>query len=95
MGLAAIVHRLELRAPLACTSCVSEGHIRGSYRQKDSWTLFDKRYWPGDLITDHIGFALVHEHINLPILKRAFNNTEPAHDICPRGRAGNEASQAT
>ena len=77
-GLAALVHGLKLQAPVRGPSCVSEGHIRGSHRREDPWTLYDKRYWPGDLATDHIGFALGHEHIDLLVLKRAFDAIDPA-----------------
>jgi len=77
-GLAALVHGLKLQAPVRGSVCVSEGHIRGSQRREDSWTLYDKRYWPGDLVTDHIGFALGHEHIDLLVLKRAFDAIDPA-----------------
>lgn len=71
-GLAALVYGLNLQAPVRAVSCVSEGHVRGSQRQEQFWRVFDKRYWPGDLVTDHISFALRHEHIDLLVLKRAF-----------------------
>lgn len=53
-------------------SCVSESHVRGSHRQEQSWRVYDKRYWPGDMATDHISFTLRHENIDLLVLKRAF-----------------------
>jgi hypothetical protein len=71
-GLAALVYGLNLQAPVRIASCVSEGHVRGSQRQEQFWRVFDKRYWPGTLVTDHISFALRHEHIDLLVLKRAF-----------------------
>lgn len=71
-GFAALVHGLNLQAPVRAASCVSEGHVRGSQRQEQSWRIFDKRYWPGDGVTDHISFALRHENIDLLVLKRAF-----------------------
>lgn len=71
-GLAALVHGLNLKAPVRAASCVSASHVRGSQRQEQFWRVFDKRYWPGDLTTDHIGFALRHENIDLLVLKRAF-----------------------
>jgi hypothetical protein len=76
-GLAALVYGLNIQAPLRATSCVSEAHVRGSQRQEQSWHIFDKRYWPGDLVTDHISFALRHENIDLLILKRAFDAIDP------------------
>lgn len=76
-GFAALVHGLNLQAPVRAPGCVSEGHVRGSHRREDSWTIYDKRYWPGDLVTDHLGFALRYENIDLLILKRAFDTIDP------------------
>ncbi len=72
-GWAALVHGLGLAAPVRAASAVAEGHIRGSQRREDGWTVYDKRYWPGDTIADHLSFALRHEPIDLLILKRAFD----------------------
>ena len=73
VGWAALVHGLGLAAPVRAPSGVAEGHIRGSQRTVGGWTIFDKRYWPGDKVTDHLSFALRHEPIDLLILKRAFD----------------------
>ncbi|MFT7529920.1 MAG: hypothetical protein ACI9FD_000923 [Gammaproteobacteria bacterium] len=78
VGLAALIHGLKLQAPARGPSCVSEGYIRGSQRREDCWMLYDKRYWPGDLVTDHIGFAFSHELIDLLVLKRTFDTIDPA-----------------
>lgn len=72
-GWAALVHGLGLAAPVRTASAVAETHIRGSQRSEDGWTIYDKRYWPGDAITDHLTFALRHEPMDLLILKRAFD----------------------
>jgi len=72
VGWAALVKGLGLAAPVRAPSVVAEGHIRGSRRTEGGWTVFDKRYWPGDKATDHLSFALRHEPIDLLILKRAF-----------------------
>ena len=79
-GWAALVHGLGLAAPVRAPSVVAEAHIRGSQRTDDGWTVFDKRYWPGDKATDHLTFALRHEPIDLLILKRAFEAI-PAADM--------------
>jgi hypothetical protein len=71
-GWAALVHAVEIPVPVRRPSCVSEQHIRGSDRKEEAWTVFDKRYWPGDTFADHITFALRHEDIDLLVLKRAF-----------------------
>jgi Fic/DOC family len=71
-GWAALVQALTISAPVRRPSCVSEQHIRGSHREEGIWTIFDKRYWPGDTFADHLLFALRHEDIDLLILKRIF-----------------------
>ena len=71
-GWAALVQALALRGPVRRPSCVSEQHVRGSHREEGAWTVFDKRYWPGDTFADHLTFALRHEDIDLLILKRVF-----------------------
>lgn len=72
-GWAALVRGFDLDAPVRVPSAVAEGHIRGSRRTGGGWTVFDKRYWPGDKATDHLSFALRHEPIDLLILRRAFD----------------------
>jgi hypothetical protein len=71
-GWAALVHALAITAPVRRPSCVSEQFIRGSHRQEQAWTVFDKRYWPGDTFADHLTFALRHENLDLLILNRVF-----------------------
>jgi len=79
-GLSALVHGLGLAAPVRAPSVIAESHIRGSQRKKDGWTVFDKRYWPGEKVTDHLTFALRHEPIDLLVLKRTLEAI-PAADI--------------
>ena len=79
-GWAALVQALAIPAPVRRPSCVSEQHVSGSRREEGDWTVFDKRYWPGDTFADHLTFALRHEDIDLLILKRIF-------DAVPRGRS--------
>jgi hypothetical protein len=71
-GWAALVNALALPVPVRRPSCVSEQHISGSHREQGVWTVFDKRYLPGDSFADHLTFALRHEDIDLLILKRVF-----------------------
>jgi hypothetical protein len=71
-GWAALVQDLALRVPVRRSSCVSEQHVGGSRRDEGAWTVFDKRYWPGDTLADQLTFALRHEDIDLLILKRVF-----------------------
>src|SRR5437867_2870261 len=74
VGWTALVQGLGLAAPVRWPSVVAEGHIKGSQRTEGGWTVFDKRYWPGEKVTDHLSFALRHEPIDLLILKRAFDS---------------------
>ena len=76
-GWAALVHGLGLQAPVRALSCVSEKYVRGSQRVDGAWRVYDKRYRPGNRFTDHLGFALRHENIDLLILKRAFEAVPP------------------
>ena len=73
VGWAALVPKLNIQAPLRWPSCVSEQHVRGGQREQGAWTVFDKRYWPGDTFADHLTFALRHEKLDLLILKRIFD----------------------
>src|SRR6267142_705066 len=72
VGWAALVQALALAAPVRKPSCASGQHVRGSRREEGAWTVFDKRYWPGDSFADHLTFALRHEGLDLLILKRVF-----------------------
>ncbi|MEO6165291.1 MAG: Fic family protein [Candidatus Binatia bacterium] len=72
-GWAALVQALSIHAPVRRPSCVSEKHVGGSQRDDGIWRVFDKRYWPGDQLADHLTFALRHEDLDLLILKRAFD----------------------
>jgi hypothetical protein len=71
-GWALLAQHFDVRAPVRNPSCVSEQHVRGSVRQEGDWHVFDKRYWPGDTLGDHLTFAFRHESIDILILKRLF-----------------------
>jgi len=72
VGWAALVHALEVRVPVRRPCAVSEQHVRGSRREESGWTVFDKRYWPGESLASHLDFALRHENVDPLILKRLF-----------------------
>ena len=40
--------------------------------------MFDKRYWPGDSVADHVTFMLRHEDADFLILRRIFEAVPPA-----------------
>ena len=76
-GWAALVDGLGIAAPARAASAVAGGYIKGSQRKENGWTVFDKRYWPGHHITDHISFALRHEWFDPLVLKRVFDAVDP------------------
>lgn len=80
VGLAALVRALSVKAPVRQPSAVSDKHVRGSHRDDDGWRLYDKRYWPGEDLADHLTFAMRHEHLDLLVLKRIFE-AAPQADI--------------
>ena len=80
-GWALLAHAFSIPAPVRKLTCVSDQHIRGSFRDDNTgWKVFDKRYWPGDTFADHLGFALRHEPLDLLILKRVLE-TIPQSDM--------------
>ncbi len=77
-GWSLLVQALNIAGPVRHRSCVSQQHVRGSRRQEGDWTIFDRRYWPGDTLADHLSFALRHEPIDLLLLKLTFTAVPPA-----------------
>ena len=78
VGAAALVHELAIAAPVRRPSCVAEQHVSGSRRRDGAWTVFDKRYWPGDDFADHLAFILKHEDADFLALRRIFEATPQA-----------------
>jgi hypothetical protein len=72
-GWAWLAHRFGVQAPVRHPSAVSEQHVKASFRKDGNWTIYDKRYWPGDGFGDHLGFALRHENLDLLVLKRLYD----------------------
>lgn len=79
-GWAHLAQIYGIAAPVRQPSYVSNQHVRGSRRAEGAWTVFDKRYWPGDTFADHLTFALRHESIDLLIMKRVFE-TAPKSEV--------------
>lgn len=73
VGWAWLVQSFGVRAPVRRPSLVSDQHVKLSFRVAGEWTIYDKRYWPGDSFGDHLGFALRHENLDLLVLKRTFD----------------------
>jgi hypothetical protein len=95
-GWAALVRALNIAAPVRRPSCVSEQHIKGSQREEGGWTVYDKRYWPGETMADHLGFALRHEDIDLLIFRRLCDAapTEAFADMVRASPTGNPSRRA-
>ena len=72
-GWTALAQGLGIAAPVRRPACVSEQYVRGSRRQDGPWTVFDRRYWPGEDFAGHLTFALRHEDVDLLVLKRVFD----------------------
>lgn len=72
-GWAALIHALDVQAPVRKFSSVSEKHVRGTRRIDGRWEIFDKRYQPENTLAGHLTFALRHEAIDLLVLKRIFD----------------------
>ncbi|MCR9061539.1 MAG: Fic family protein [Rhodobacteraceae bacterium] len=69
-GWAALVHTLDVKAPVRNPACISKRYVRGNRRREGIWEVYDKRYQPDDTLDGHLGFALRHEPIDLLVLKR-------------------------
>ena len=78
IGWSALVHGLELAAPVRDPACVSSAHVRGTQRREGAWRIFDKRFDPGSDPVAHILFALRNEAFDLLVLKRALDAIGPA-----------------
>lgn len=76
-GWAALTQALCLEAPVRLPGCISSQHVRGSRRVENSWQTFDKRYWPGETLADHLTFAIRHEPFDPLVLKRVFEKAGP------------------
>lgn len=72
-GWAWLVQNFGVRAPVRHPSVVSNRHVKASSREAGDWTIYDKRYWPGEGFGDHLGFALRNENLDLLVLKRIFD----------------------
>jgi len=73
VGAAALVHELGVAAPVRRPACVANQHVSASRRTEERWTVFDKRYWPGDDLAGHLEFVLKHERADLLVAKRIFD----------------------
>lgn len=72
VGYAALIHQLEIEAPLRHhPACVSDKFSKKSKPTlKEQFLVYGKRYWPGDRLQDHLEFSLRHETFDLLCLNR-------------------------
>lgn len=78
-GWSALVHALQIKAPVRQFSCISEKHVSGGRRVDGRWEIYDKRYKPDNTALGHLRFALRYENTDLLVLKRvldAINSAE-------------------
>lgn len=67
------MHELGVSALVRHPSCVADQHVSASRRTDGAWTVFDKRYWPGDDLAGQLEFLLKHEDADLLVIKRLFD----------------------
>jgi hypothetical protein len=76
-GYARLVAHYNLQAPLRRATGVSLGSVRGNRRTEELLTIHDKRDWPGEDDPAHLDFAMKYEHLDLLLLKKAFDAVDP------------------
>ncbi|HMP51023.1 MAG TPA: hypothetical protein PKD05_05655 [Candidatus Melainabacteria bacterium] len=72
IGMAALVHSLNVEAPVRKPACVSEHRLKGTKRETGEWWIFDSKYSVDNTFEAHLVFALRHEDLDLLVLKRVF-----------------------
>lgn len=77
IGLSALVNTLDIQAPVRRPACVASQHVYRGVKEAAAWRIYDKRYDPGDGIGDHLEFAMRHEELDLPVLKRVLEALPP------------------
>lgn len=79
-GWSALVHALDVAAPVRSLSSTADRFVRGNKRVEAGWDIYDKRYRPEPTLEGHLTFALRHEPIDLLVLKRVLE-AAPANDL--------------
>jgi len=70
--MAALVHSLNVDAPVRKPACVSAQRIKETKRDTGEWRIFDNKYAVENTLDAHLVFALRHEDLDLLVLKRIF-----------------------
>ena len=71
-GYAALAHAYGADAPVRRASCVIPTFIKEGRQEKPDWIMFEMRRRPEASLGGHMVFALRHECVDLPLLKRLF-----------------------
>jgi len=71
-GMSALVHALNVDAPVRKPACVSSQRIKQITKDTGEWRIFDSKYAVADTVDAHLVFALRHENLDLLVLKRIF-----------------------
>ncbi len=72
-GYAALAHAYGADAPVRRASCVIPTFIKEGRQEKPDWIIFEMRRRPEASLGGHMIFALRHECLDLPLLKRIFD----------------------
>ncbi len=75
VGYAALIHSYNLSVYLPRTISLISSHNR--HYEKDDWQVFGPRYLPTDTLYKHLVFALRYEGVQLLVLKKLFEKTDP------------------
>lgn len=70
--MSALVHSLNVEAPVRKPACVSSQRIKQIKKDTGDWNVFDSKYAVEDTVEAHLVFALRHEDLDLLVLKRIF-----------------------
>ncbi len=72
IGMSALVHSLNVEAPVRKPACVSSQRIKQIKKDTGNWWIFDSKYAVEKTVDAHLVFALRHEDLDLLVLKRIF-----------------------
>lgn len=72
IGLSALVHAFDIKAPIRQPSCVSRSRTKQTKKELGEWQVFDSKYTVEDTVEAHLVFAIKNEPIDLLVLKRIF-----------------------
>lgn len=72
IGLSALVHALDVKAPVRKPGCVSSLRTKETKKEQGEWVVFDSKYAVANTVEANLVFAIKNEPIDLLVLKRIF-----------------------